>query len=88
MGFGDWFRIELGIAKALAAIVLILPQIPLRVKEWAYAGLGITFISAAILHIHLNDPTPNIVMPIFLFVVLVVSNICLHKIKNYRLSDI
>ncbi|MDF2454287.1 MAG: hypothetical protein K0R51_280 [Cytophagaceae bacterium] len=81
MGFPNWFRIELGIAKGIAALVLIVPQVPLRVKEWAYAGLGINLISAAILHFTMSD-TKGAIFPMVLFVILVVSNIFLHKIKK------
>ncbi len=49
LGVGaSWFRWELEIAKTLAGIVLILPMIRGRIKEWVYAGLGIDFISALI----------------------------------------
>ena len=81
MGFPDYFRIELGIAKLVGALVLLIPQIPVRVKEWAYAGFGINLIAAAITHIAIND-TKGITMPVILFVVLVVSNIYLHKTKG------
>lgn len=81
MGFPDWFRVELGTAKAVGALVLIIPQIPLRVKEWAYAGFGINFISAAIAHYSMGD-TKGMMFPIVLGVILIVSNIYLHKIKK------
>ncbi len=81
MGFPDYFRVELGAAKLLGAIVLLIPQIPTRVKEWAYAGFGINLIAAAITHIAIGDTT-GITMPLILLVILVVSNIYLHKIKN------
>lgn len=81
MGFPDYFRIELGTAKLLGALVLLIPQIPVRVKEWAYAGFGINLIAAAITHIAINDPK-GITMPVILFAVLVVSNIYLHKTKS------
>ena len=51
LGFLDYFRVELGIAKIIGVIVLVIPRIPERMKEWAYAGFGIVFISAAILAI-------------------------------------
>ena len=79
LGFPGYFRVELGIAKLLAAIVLIVPQIPLRVKEWAYAGLGITFISAAIAHSVHGDPAGMIITPIVMLAILAVSNIYLYK---------
>jgi hypothetical protein len=81
LGFPDYFRVELGIAKFLGALILILPQIPARIKEWVYAGFGITFISAAIAHFSSGDPASVAVMPIVFLIVLVVSNIYLHK-KN------
>ncbi len=37
IGFPDWFRVELGIAKLLGAISLIVPKITGRVKEWTYS---------------------------------------------------
>lgn len=59
MGFPDFFRVELGIAKIIGALVLLIPQIPTKIKEWAYAGFIITFVSASIAHINAGDPTPN-----------------------------
>jgi len=48
-GYPQHLRIVLGIAKPVAAIVLLLPGLAL-VKEWAYAGaaiaLGMAFIAA------------------------------------------
>ena len=35
LGFPDYFRIELVIAKIIGAIVLLLPITPVRVKDWA-----------------------------------------------------
>ncbi|TGN11195.1 DoxX family protein [Leptospira ilyithenensis] len=56
LGFPDYFRVELAIAKIFGAIVLVIPQISGRIKEWAYAGPGITFISAANAHFQSSDP--------------------------------
>jgi len=81
MGFPDYFRIELGTAKLLGALALIIPQIPARVKEWAYAGFGINFISAAITHVAIGD-APGITMPLVLLALLIISNIFFHKLKN------
>ena len=46
-GYPQHLRIVLGIAKPLAAILLLLPGLAL-VKEWAYAGATITWIMAFI----------------------------------------
>lgn len=59
MGFPDWFRIELASAKLLGAIVLLVPLHTTswgrRLKEWAYAGFFINFLSAIIAHVNLGD---------------------------------
>lgn len=78
LGFPDYFRQELGIAKLVAAVVIILPMVPLRVKEWAYAGLGITFLSAFIAHTAVDGASTGIA-PLISLVLLVVSYIFLIK---------
>jgi hypothetical protein len=78
LGFPDYFRQELGIAKLIAAVVIILPMVPLRVKEWAYIGLGITFVSAFIAHAAVDGASTGIA-PLVSLALLAVSYIYLHK---------
>ena len=78
LGFPDYFRQELGIAKIIAALVIILPMMPLRVKEWAYVGLAITFFSALVAHTAV-DGIATAIAPVISLVLLVVSYIYLHK---------
>jgi len=78
LGFPDYFRQELGIAKLIAALVVILPMVPLRMKEWAYVGLAITFLSAFIAHTAVDGASTGIA-PLVSLVLLVVSYIYLHK---------
>ncbi len=82
MGFPDFFRVELGIAKIIGALILLIPQIPTKIKEWAYAGFIITFVSASIAHINAGDPTPNVITPLVMLVVLLVSNFYLSKVTT------
>lgn len=79
MGFPDFFRIELGLAKILGVVVLLLPFVPKVVKEWAYAGFGITFISAFTLHVVMGDPISAVVMPLIALSLLVVSRVYAPK---------
>lgn len=74
MGFQDAFRIELGLAKILGAIVLLIPFFKGYVKEWAYAGFGITLISASILHASSGDSAYMIVSPIVFLGILSASH--------------
>lgn len=78
MGFPDYFRVELGIAKLLGAIVLLVP-LARSFKEWAYAGFAITFISAFIAHTVSGHPVNTIVMPLIFFALLIVSYITYRK---------
>tara|TARA_R110001592_G_scaffold88299_4_gene260040 strand:+ start:4114 stop:4482 length:369 start_codon:yes stop_codon:yes gene_type:complete len=80
LGFPDYFRIELGIAKLIGAIILIVPKIPTRVKEFAYAGFVITFISAFIAHTASGDPLSTGIMAIIFLGILIASYISYHKI--------
>ena len=79
MGFPDYFRIELGVCKVIGGLLLILPFIPNRIKEWVYVGFGISMLSAALGHIVLGDPASMIAMPIIFFAILLTSYIYFHK---------
>jgi hypothetical protein len=73
LGFPSYFRIELAVAKILGAIVLILPLIPGRLKEFAYFGFAITFISAFIAHISSGDHFSVAVAPLVFLGILATS---------------
>jgi hypothetical protein len=55
LGFPGYFRIELSWAKFVGLAVLLLPMIPARLKEWAYAGFAITLFSALLAHFAIGD---------------------------------
>jgi DoxX-like family len=55
LGFPAYFRIELSWAKLAGVIVLLVPVVPARIKEWAYAGFAITLVSALIAHLAVGD---------------------------------
>lgn len=56
LGFSNSnFRIELSLAKWIGVITLLLPMVPIRLKEWAYAGFAINLISAVIAHAGIAD---------------------------------
>jgi hypothetical protein len=84
LGFPSYFRIELAIAKILGAIILLIPQIPARIKEWAYAGFAITFVSAIVAHIALND---SFIPPLVFLVLLGVSNFYYHRLNAPKTAN-
>ena len=49
------FRVELSLAKVAGVAALLIPMIPARLKEWAYAGFAINLVSAVIAHLSIGD---------------------------------
>ncbi len=81
LGFPDFFRIELGVAKILGAIALLLPMPPAKIKEWAYFGFALVFLSASIGHAAVGDPVGNIIPPLVFLAILGVSYFYNMKVK-------
>jgi hypothetical protein len=54
LGFPAYFRVELSWAKLLGVVLLLAP-VPVRLKEWAYAGFAINLGSALIAHLSVGD---------------------------------
>ena len=54
LGYPPYFSDLLGVAKLIGVCVLLVPGIP-RFKEWAYAGFGITILSASYSHLLSGD---------------------------------
>jgi hypothetical protein len=73
LGFPDYFRVELGIAKILGVVALLLPMAPTKLKEFAYAGFAIVFLSASYAHFSMGDPMSAVITPLVLTGILAVS---------------
>lgn len=82
LGFPDFFRIQLAVLKIMAVAVLLLPQVPMQVKEWAYAGVGLFFLTAIIAHAVHKDPIFINLINVFFIGLLIISNIYLHKLTE------
>jgi hypothetical protein len=71
-GYPQHLRIVLGIAKPIAAIVLLLPGFAL-LKEWAYAGATFALVMAFISANLSGEPVTTRILPLALLVLLAVS---------------
>jgi hypothetical protein len=71
-GYPQHLRIILGIAKPVAAIVLLMPGFAL-LKEWAYAGVTFAWVMATISAYASGEPVQVWVLPLGLLVLLGVS---------------
>lgn len=83
LGLPDWFRWELSIGHIIGGILLIIP-IHKRIKEWVYVGFGIDFISAFIAYASIEGLSGNIVSPLIMLVLLIISYSCYLKITHQK----
>ncbi len=86
LGFPDYFRIELAVAKIMAAVLLLLPFNGWW-KEWSYAGLAITFVSAIVAHTASGDPVGTRIAPVVFLIILIVSYISKKRLDTRAYSD-
>jgi len=82
LGYPDYFRIELSIFKIIGGIVLIFPFMPKRLKEWAYFGFALDFISAFIGHLTVDGFNGQTLFPFIMLIILVISYVYYHKINK------
>jgi hypothetical protein len=77
LGFPPYFKVELTVAKILGVLALVIPTIPFKVKEFAYAGFAITLVSAAIAHFGRGDAhnlsVLYVIGPLVFFCLLMIS---------------
>ena len=90
LGFPPYFKVELTFAKILGVLALVIPTVPFKVKEFAYAGFAITLVSAAIAHFARGDArnlSPIYVIdPLVFFCLLAVSYYYFEKSHSLQAS--
>ena len=82
LGFPDYFRIELTVAKTLGVLALLMPGIPSKAREFAYVGFAITLISASIAHFSSSDPILFVIDPLLFLGALIVSYAYFNRIHQ------
>lgn len=80
LGYPAYFNNMLVIFKIAGSLALIVPQVPGRIKEWAYAGFAFDFIAAAVSHGAI-DGAGNFqtIFPLVFLALLSASYITYHK---------
>lgn len=81
LGFPDFFRVELGVAKIVGALVLIIPVFPRVLRQFAYFGFALTFVSAALAHFSINDPASATAVPVLFLGILAASYVYAGKLE-------
>ncbi|GAA4326822.1 DoxX family protein [Mucilaginibacter gynuensis] len=85
LGFPDYFRVELAIAKTLGALVLLIPWFKGALKEWAYAGFAFTVISGLIAHVATGDPIGYLISALIALSFLLISYVTYHRLQKVDL---
>ena len=81
IGFPDYFRVELAVAKVIGGIVLLLPMLSYGIKYAAYVGFSIVFVSAFIAHLATGD-SGGAIMPLLFLGVLGISYVFYRKLNK------
>ncbi len=85
LGFPDYFRVELAVAKLVGAVLLVAP-VWQRLKEWVYAGFGIVFLSAFVAHMSSGVAVSSGVMALVFLAIMSVSYFTYHKLRIVRMA--
>ncbi len=73
LGYPEYFGNALVVFKILGVLVLVTPQVPKRIKEWAYAGFAFDFIFASISHGAVDGLNGQTFFPLIVLGILILS---------------
>ena len=86
LGFPNYFRIELTAAKIIGALMLLIPQVPARIREWIYVSFGIVLVSAGIAKEVSGYSVQGVAEPISVLVIMIGASFYLNRL-GYRGSN-
>lgn len=81
LGYPEYFGTALAVFKVFGALSLIIPQVPKKIKEWAYAGFAFDFIFASISHFAIDGLNFQSFFPLIFLGLLFLSYQSFHKIN-------
>jgi len=84
LGYPSYFNVMLTVFKVLGSLALIIPVIPARIKEWAYAGLSFDFIAATISIWAVDGFSGMTLFPLVVLAVLMISYFSYHKLHDNK----
>jgi putative copper export protein len=85
LGYPPYFGNALVVFKVLGVLALVIPQVPKRVKEWAYAGFTFNFLFAAISHGAVDGVNGQTFFPLIAIAILAVSYIFYHRLNSDKI---
>ena len=80
-----YLGLQVSIGQLIGLVLLIVPIVPARFKEWAYVGYGIMYLTALNAHLSVGDAfIPYGIMAILFFGLLLTSYISFHKLQEAK----
>jgi len=79
LGYPAYFGNMLVVFKVAGALALMIPQVPRRIKEWAYAGFAFDFIAASVSLTAVDGVGFLTFFPLIFLVLLILSYTAYHK---------
>lgn len=86
LGYPEYFGNALVVFKVLGTLSLIIPQVPKRIKEWAYAGFAFDFLFASISYFAIEGVVFFSFFPYIFLGILAISYIYYHKINDSSIN--
>lgn len=87
LGYPEYFGTMFMVFKVLGTLALIIPKVPGRIKEWAYAGFGIDFISAFVSIWVVDGFGVPALFPLIALGILTVSYIFYHRLNSSKILN-
>lgn len=84
LGYPEYFGSALIVCKILGVLALVVPRVPARVKEWAYAGFAFNFIFATFSHGAVDGLIGQTFFPLVVLGILTVSYVYFHKLQSLK----
>ena len=82
LGYPEYFGNALVVFKIAGVLALVLPMVPKRLKEWAYAGFVFDFLFAAISHGAVDGISFQSFFPLIILGILMLSYVYYHKLQE------
>ena len=88
LGYPHYFGSALVFFKVLGALTLLIPGLPVKLKEWTYAGFTFNFLFASISHWSVDGPGLPALLPLIFLMLLAVSYVSYHKLNQVATGQV
>jgi hypothetical protein len=86
-GYPPYFGPMVNVFSVIGAVALVLPFVPARLKEWAYAGFALNFIGASVSNWAVDGFSFQVVFPLLFLGILAVSYFQHHKLQPLQTDN-